>query len=141
LKTVPTKTLNPLPFGDLEPHRFEDLVRQLAYEFRRWRSLEATGRAGSDSGIDIRATELVPVDDEPADGDEDETPEETAFQERLWIFQCKRDVKHLEDFLISDTMLLTAIYLIVESCQVGMDAHETLRKFRGSFNYLELPLT
>jgi hypothetical protein len=51
------------------------------------------------------------------------------------------DEKYLEDFLISDTMLLTAIYLIVESSQVGIDAHETLGKFRGSFNYLELPLT
>jgi hypothetical protein len=50
------------------------------------------------------------------------------------------DEKPLEDLLISDTLLLTAIYVIVESCQLGLDAHETLRKFRGSFN-LDLPLT
>ena len=49
-----TNTLNPLHFEDLEPHRFEDLVRQLAYDFRTWRSLEATGRSGSDEGMDIR---------------------------------------------------------------------------------------
>jgi len=41
-----TRTLNPLHFEDLEPHRFEDLVRQLAYGYTRWRSLEATGRLG-----------------------------------------------------------------------------------------------
>lgn len=64
---------------------------QLAYEFRRWKSLEATGRAGSDSGIDIRATELVPVDEEPSDEAEEEGIEETAFQERVSIFQCKRE--------------------------------------------------
>ncbi len=39
-----TRTLNPLHFEDLEPHRFEDMVRQLAYDFRPWRSIEATGR-------------------------------------------------------------------------------------------------
>lgn len=49
LKPTTTRTLNPLPFQDLEPHRFEDLVRQLAYDLRRWKSLEATGRGGSDS--------------------------------------------------------------------------------------------
>ena len=32
MKPTPTRTLNPLPFDDLEPHRFEDLIRQLAYE-------------------------------------------------------------------------------------------------------------
>jgi hypothetical protein len=59
LKTATTRTLNPLPFNDLEPHRFEDLIRQLAYEFRRWRSLEASGRAGSEEGLDIRAIEFA----------------------------------------------------------------------------------
>ncbi|MFC6662822.1 hypothetical protein ACFP90_22520 [Deinococcus multiflagellatus] len=52
-----TRTLNPLHFEDLEPHRFEDLVRQLAYEYRPWASIEATGRGGADDGIDIRAFE------------------------------------------------------------------------------------
>jgi hypothetical protein len=47
MKPTPTKTLNPLPFQDLEPHRFEDLVRQLHTE--------------------------------------------PAIEERLWIFQCKRE--------------------------------------------------
>lgn len=38
-----TKTLNPIHFEDLEPHRFEDLIRQLLYDFKNWKSLEATG--------------------------------------------------------------------------------------------------
>ena len=92
MKATPTRTLNPLPFSDLEPHRFEDLVRQLAYDLRRWKSLEATGRGGADGGVDIRAIELVPVDQEPTE-DEEEKDEKSAhdFIERQWIFQCKRE--------------------------------------------------
>ena len=55
----PSRTTNPLHFEDLEPHRFEDLVRQLIYEFRPWKSLEATGRSGSDEGFDVRGFEVV----------------------------------------------------------------------------------
>ena len=83
MKPTPTRTLNPLPFGDLEPHRFEDLIRQLAYDLRPWKSLEATGRGGSDSGMDIRAIELVRLNEEAAD--EEERTEE-AFLERKWVF-------------------------------------------------------
>lgn len=87
MKPTPTRTLNPLPFQDLEPHRFEDLIRQLAYDLREWRSLEAVGRSGGDDGIDIRAFEVVrgPVTD---DETEDAVP---ATGERLWVFQCKRE--------------------------------------------------
>jgi hypothetical protein len=55
----------PLPFTDLEPKRFEDLVRQLVYDFRPWRRLEATGRSGSDDGFDARALEIVEATDTP----------------------------------------------------------------------------
>ena len=54
-----TRTVNPLHFEDLEPHRFEDLIRQLAHGFRSWRYLEATGRLGQDDGVDIRAVEAI----------------------------------------------------------------------------------
>ena len=60
-----TKTINPLHFEDLEPHRFEDLVRQLIYDFRNWNALEATGRAGSDEGFDVRGREVVIDSDMP----------------------------------------------------------------------------
>jgi len=44
LMTRASRTLNPIHFEDLEPHRFEDLIRQLIYDYRDWTSLEATGR-------------------------------------------------------------------------------------------------
>lgn len=72
MKPTTARTLNRLPFGDLEPHRFEDLVRQLVYDLRRWKSLEATGRSGWDAGADIRAVELVPLNEEPSDDEETE---------------------------------------------------------------------
>ena len=61
-----TRTLNPLPFNDLEPHRFEDLVRQLVYDFRPWKKLEALGRSGDDEGIDTGADRYVRIKDLPA---------------------------------------------------------------------------
>jgi hypothetical protein len=74
-KVQATKTVNPLHFEDLEPKRFEDLVRQLAYGFKSWRVLEPTGLLGNDEGTDIYGVES--------------DPEETAT-ERRWRFQCKR---------------------------------------------------
>jgi hypothetical protein len=67
-------------------------VLQLAYDMRRWKSLEATGRSGSDDGLDIRATETV-VDDVGNDDedDPDAASEPSVVGERLWIFQCKRE--------------------------------------------------
>lgn len=89
---VATRGYHPLPFEHLEPKRFEDLVRQIAYEFRRWRQLEATGRGGADDGFDIRGFEIVHSEeesDEPG-SDEDVLPSST-LADRLWLFQCKRE--------------------------------------------------
>lgn len=86
----PTRTLNPLPFTDLEPHRFEDLVRQLAYDLRPWRSLEAIGRGGADKGVDILGIEAgpeLPTGIEEAEDD----PESVVVEQRSWFFQCKRE--------------------------------------------------
>ena len=55
-----TRTLGPIHFEDLDPHRFEDLVRQLAYDFKQWQSIESTGRGGADDGFDIRRYEVLP---------------------------------------------------------------------------------
>ncbi|MDA4131994.1 MAG: restriction endonuclease [Thaumarchaeota archaeon] len=74
-KAQATKTVNPLHFEDLEPKRFEDLVRQLAYGFKSWRVLEPTGLLGDDEGIDIYGIEVEP---------------EESTVERRWRFQCKR---------------------------------------------------
>src|SRR5216683_3875347 len=83
-----TKTINPLHFEDLEPHRFEDLVRRLLYTFRDWNNIEATGRAGSDEGFDIRAWEkgeaVTNVSDEGEEGAH-------TLEGRLWQIQGKRE--------------------------------------------------
>jgi hypothetical protein len=87
-----TRTANPLPFQDLEPRRFEDLIRQLGYDFKPWRKLEATGRSGSDGSFDARGYEIVPTE-EPTildTGDDDESPVESGT-DRLWLIQCKRE--------------------------------------------------
>lgn len=50
-----TRTLGQIHFEDLELHRFEDLLRQLIYDYKDWQSIEATGCGGADDGYDIRA--------------------------------------------------------------------------------------
>jgi hypothetical protein len=92
--TKATKTLNPLHFEDLDPHRFEDLVRQIIYDFKAWRSLEPTGRLGSDDGYDARGHEIVDeqTESETEDTDDrDDDPQIPASPDRLWQIQCKRE--------------------------------------------------
>lgn len=90
-----TRTMNPLPFNDLEPKRFEDLVRQLAYDFRPWRRLEATGRSGSDDGFDARALEIADLSESEGEPEGTEEAEEetrvVGAGDRLWLIQCKRE--------------------------------------------------
>ena len=84
-----TRTLGPLHLEDLEPHRFEDLIRQLIYDFRPWRSLEATGRTGSDDGFDARGWDAggsPPASPDDGIDDEDDPP-----GDRQWLVQCKRE--------------------------------------------------
>lgn len=89
-----TRTLNPLPFHDLEPKRFEDLVRQLIYDFRPWLRLEATGRAGGDEGYDARAIERVDASDDSPELNSDDTDEPVSPPVgRPWLIQCKRERK------------------------------------------------
>lgn len=90
-----TQTLGPLHFEDLEPHRFEDLVRELVYDFKDWQSIEATGRSGSDDGFDIRAYERVSAPErEPEEGELEEGEDVPRPMEgNLWMFQCKRETE------------------------------------------------
>jgi hypothetical protein len=88
---VVSKTIGPLHLEDLGPHRFEDLVRQLLYDFRPRRDLEATGRSGSDEGFDVRAWEsMIPVADGGAAEEQNYEADDTATA-RQWLIQCKRE--------------------------------------------------
>lgn len=88
---VVSRTTNPIHFEDLEPHRFEDLVRQLIYDLKQWDSIEAVGRSGQDEGIDIRATVISSNDSEVTEFDLDEDyVREQSDDEQVWVFQCKR---------------------------------------------------
>ncbi len=90
MKPKPNSTIGPLHFEDLEPHRFEDLVRQLIYDFREWSSLEAIGRTGSDQGMDSRGFEIVrDADEQPSELEQDDE-QSAVSQSRSWIIQCKR---------------------------------------------------
>jgi hypothetical protein len=79
MKPRPSRTFNPLHFDDLDPHRFEDLVRQLVYGFRNWNRLEAIGRSGADAGVDIRGVELHRSTEPDEEEDESELAENRVF--------------------------------------------------------------
>lgn len=83
-----TRTINPLQFDALEPRRFEDLVRQLLYDFKPWRQLEATGRSGSDDGFDARGWEIPDAVYTDADNEDSSPP---LVEDRVWLVQCKRE--------------------------------------------------
>lgn len=85
-----SRTHGPLHFEDLEPKRFEDLVRQLLYDFRPWQKLEPTGRSGGDDGFDARATEIFRSEAASAH-EEYEAAYDEAEDSRTWLIQCKRE--------------------------------------------------
>lgn len=68
-------------------------MRQLIYDFKPWRKLEGTGRAGSDDGFDARGYEHAPssAQDYIESQDVDEIVE--TNNDRLWLVQCKREKK------------------------------------------------
>ena len=135
----PTRTLNPLHFEDLEPHRFEDLTRQLIYDFRQWRSLEATGRTGSDKGMDIRATEWIQsaeviYEDEVSDT-EPIPVRAIEAQDRLWIIQCKRERRinpaRIRRIVAANLSSLTEKpygYMLVAACDFSKAARDAFRE-------------
>jgi len=132
-----TRTIGPLHFEDLDPKRFEDLVRQLAYEFKPWRRLEATGRSGSDDGFDARGYEIVTGERQLSDSvDEGESVEERSsldagIDDRLWLIQCKREraigpkalIKYLEDNVLSQDEKLHGL-VFTAACDFSKKARD-----------------
>ncbi|MEW8059447.1 MAG: restriction endonuclease [Candidatus Thiodiazotropha endolucinida] len=89
-----TRTYGPIHFEDLDPHRFEDLIRELIYDYKDWQSIEATGRSGSDEGFDIRAYEKVIRRDNTAAAFDDEDGDieiVSPMEGNLWMIQGKRE--------------------------------------------------
>lgn len=129
-----TRTLNRLPFHDLEPHRFEDLVRQLIYDLRPWKTLEPVGRGGADDGVDIRGIEEIHqggADASNIDGEEDDAG---PVEDQVWVFQCKREKE------IGPTKLRKIIaafrdqqpglhgFVLVAACDFSKQAHDAFRE-------------
>ena len=91
IKPKITRTYGPIHFDDLDPHRFEDLIRQLIYDYKDWQSIEATGRSGSDDGFDVRAYERVAVVTPLENENNEEVEEVHPMEGNLWMIQGKRE--------------------------------------------------
>ena len=128
-----TKTLNPLPFNSLDPHRFEDLIRQLFYDFRHWSNLDPVGKLGNDDGIDIRGYEWY-LDEESDEEESDELPERR--NERLWIIQCKREknitpkkmTECLKEIFLRNKEVPYG-FIFAACCEFSKKTHDVFREF------------
>lgn len=126
-----TRTLNPLPFENLEPHRFEDLVRRLLYGFREWIDIEPTGRGGSDDGFDIRAWEksnvVTNVGEEGEQG-------ERSIDGNLWQIQGKREKSltpgKIKSILQHDIDIANPPYgyILAAAANISKVAYDTFRQ-------------
>lgn len=125
-----TRTLGPLHFEDLDPKRFEDLVRQLCYDFKPWRRLEATGRSGADDGFDARGYEITREDS----GVDEEERSDLDNHDRLWLIQCKRERSippaklsgYLEDTRLASGEALHGL-LFAAACDFSKKARDAFR--------------
>ena len=138
---ITTRTIGPLHFEDLEPKRFEDLVRQLAYEFKPWRRLEATGRSGADNGFDARGYEIVAEESrhsassEEDDAVEDRSTLDEGIDDRLWLIQCKRErsigpkalVRYLDDTVLGPEEKLHGL-VFTAACDFSKRARDDFSK-------------
>jgi hypothetical protein len=132
-----SRTVNPLHFEDLEPRRFEDLVRQLLYDFRNWNSLEATGRSGSDDGFDARGWEVVSsLVDDGSESDDDDQESRPSSTDRVWLIQCKRErritpkklVSYLQDIDEQELKSLHGL-IFVAACDFSKKSHDEFRSW------------
>lgn len=134
-KPKTTKTLGPLHFEDLEPHRFESLVRNLLYDFRDWQIIEPTGQSGNDDGFDIRAWEKIGEitnEDETAENKESEKGTH-PMDGHLWMIQCKREKElgpsRIEKILITvDKKTPPYGYILVAPVNFSKKSYDGFRK-------------
>ena len=121
-------------FEDLEPHRFEDLIRQLIYDFREWHRLEATGRQGSEEGFDIRGWEIFATSS--SENSDDEEEKSIDEDNRIWLIQCKREktitpkqlVGYLKTIKVDPREPLYGV-IFVAACDFSKKSHDAFREW------------
>lgn len=133
-----TCTIGPLHLEDLEPHRFEDMMRQLLYDFRPWRDLEATGRSGADGSFDARGWEIIageaPETNNDAENGDADTAAISMVTDRLWLIQCKREksigpkklIDYLEEIPHADRKQIYGVVLAA-ACDFSKKARDDFR--------------
>lgn len=126
-----SRTFGPIHFEDLDPHRFEDLLRELIYDFRDWQSIEATGKSGSDEGFDIRAYEKVETAP-PTIDDEEQIEPSHPMEGNLWMIQAKREKeigpKRLEKILDDiDSNSPPYGYILAAPANFSKDSYDVFR--------------
>ncbi|MDH4241847.1 MAG: restriction endonuclease [Phycisphaerae bacterium] len=141
-----TRTLGPIHFEDLDPHRFEDLTRQLVYDFRQWQTIESTGRGGADDGFDVRAYEVLQASATIEDDESEEKDAPHPMDGNLWMIQCKREKvlgpKRVED-IIKDGVnpdVPPYGYILAAPANFSKAAHDKFREALRSRGVMEFYL-
>ncbi len=127
-----TRTYGPIHFEDLDPHRFEDLVRELIYDYKDWQNIEATGRSGSDGGFDVRAWEKIKDTAQTSEGEDDQNTEKHPMDGNLWMIQGKREKeigpKRVEEILEEiDSKNPPYGYILAASANFSKESYDVFR--------------
>ena len=127
-----TRTYGQIHFEDLDPKRFEDLIRELIYDYKDWQNIEATGRSGSDDGFDIRAFEknIGTTVMETKEGEEIETL--NTAEGNLWMIQGKREKeigpKRIKEILVDVSKKQPPYgYILAASANFSKDSYDIFR--------------
>ncbi|MDB3936205.1 hypothetical protein N9383_05750 [Granulosicoccus sp.] len=130
----------------MEPRRFEDLARQLIYDFRSWSALEATGRQGADDGFDARGWEVVRsiTSHEGSNEYGENSADEITGIDRIWLIQCKREksigpkklISYLEDISAEERKSLHGV-MLVASCDFSKKSRDGFREWCAENNISE----
>jgi hypothetical protein len=139
-----TRTYGQIHFEDLDPKRFEDLIRELIYDYKEWQNIEATGRSGNDDGFDIRgfekSSESIIVDDP-----EEEEKVVDSKAGNLWMIQVKRE-KEIGPSRVKE--ILAEInkknppygYILAASANFSKDSYDIFRSELQKIGVLEFHL-
>lgn len=142
-KTHITRTFGPIHFEDLDPHRFEDLVREIIYDYKDWQSIEATGRGGADDGFDIRAFEKNLVNSYREEDSESLDGLQVSSEGNLWMIQCKRELEvgpSKVGKILTESLSKTEPpygYILVTSANLSKKSYDSFRTEARKFGIME----